>query len=152
MKKTKIKKKKSELHFLEEQILELIGDSTCRIVDLETKLIEHGINNFKPRGTLSNFLIKRPHLFGMSDTQTLVWSKKFMDFQKLQKVKDEKEKMIKRNEKFNKRAQKYISKQIAKNPNESVDNLFQSLPDWCLNQINSVKSLTKFIEKHDCRG
>ena len=88
----------------------------------------------------------------MSDTQTLVWSKKFMEFQKLQKAKDEKEKMIKRNEKFIKSTKKYISKQIAKNPNESVDNLFQSLPDWCLNQINSVKSLNKFIEKHYCRG
>ena len=65
---------------------------------------------------------------------------------------DPRSSLFARNEKFNKRAQKYISKQIAKNPNESVDNLFQSLPDWCLNQINSVKSLTKFIEKHDCRG
>ena len=88
----------------------------------------------------------------MSDTQTLVWSKKFMDFQKLQKAKDEKEKMIKRNEKFIKSTKKYISKQISKNPNESADDLFQSLPDWCLNQINSVRALSKFIEKHDCRG
>ena len=88
----------------------------------------------------------------MSDTQTLVWSKKFMEFQKLQKAKDEKEKMIKKSEKFIKALKRYISKLIAKNPHESVDDLFQSLPDWCLNQINSVKSLTKFIEKHDCRG
>ena len=87
----------------------------------------------------------------MSDTQTLVWSKND-EFQKLQKTKDEKDKMIKKNEKFIRSAQKYISKQIAKNPNESVDDLFQSLPDWCLYQINSVKALTKFIEKHDCRG
>ena len=50
MKKIKIKKKKSELHFLEKQILELIGDSTCRIIDLETKLIDEGINTFKPKG------------------------------------------------------------------------------------------------------
>ena len=87
----------------------------------------------------------------MSDTQTLVWSKND-ESQKLQETKDEKDKMITKNQKIIKSTQKYISKQIAKNPNESVDDLFQSLPDWCLNQINSVKALTKFIEKHDCRG
>ena len=57
---------------LEKNILALIGKNKWKIETLEKTLIEKGINTFKPKGTLSNFLTKRPRLFCMKDNY--VWN------------------------------------------------------------------------------
>ena len=57
---------------LEIQILTLMDVSRWRISDLRTKLLENGLNTFKPAKQLHNFLKKRPKLFGL--TETHVWS------------------------------------------------------------------------------
>ena len=57
---------------LEIQILTLMDVSPWRISDLRTKLLENGLNTFKPEKQLHNFLKKRPNLFGL--TETHVWS------------------------------------------------------------------------------
>ena len=50
---------------LEQEIFTLIGRNKWKIETLEKTLIEKGIKTFKPKGTLSNFLTKRPRLFCM---------------------------------------------------------------------------------------
>ena len=54
----------------EKLILALIGNDVWNIETLEEKLIE-GIDNFKPKGTLSNFLKNRPQLFCITKTHVL---------------------------------------------------------------------------------
>ena len=57
---------------LEQEIFTLIGRNKWKIETLEKTLIEKGIKNFKPKGTLSNFLTKRPRLFCIKDNY--VWN------------------------------------------------------------------------------
>ena len=57
---------------LEQEIFTLIGRNKWKIETLEKTLIEKGIKTFKPKGTLSNFLTKRPGLFCIKDN--CVWN------------------------------------------------------------------------------
>ena len=57
---------------LEQEIFTLIGRNKWKIETLEKTLIEKGIKTFKPKGTLSNFLTKRPGLFSIKDNY--VWN------------------------------------------------------------------------------
>ena len=62
---------KEILENYEKQILALIGNDVWSIETLEEKLIEEGIDNFKAKGTLSNFLKNRPQLFCVTKTHVL---------------------------------------------------------------------------------
>ena len=62
---------------LEKKILALIDKKIWKITDLEKALFEKNVKTFKPEGSLTNFLKKRPEIFCVTSCNTHVWNKEF---------------------------------------------------------------------------